>query len=120
MIIDKSSFISTVDELVDFLISMPNNFYFYFTLKGAEGSDKNLYAIVGIDTNEEDVILKTLNEKSVDNPYWKDDILEELMPLNNKGYILKVLVNEKYYCILALDSPIQDKGSANRYIIEIS
>jgi hypothetical protein len=58
-------------------------------------------------------------EKSVDNPYWKDDILEELMPLYNKGYILKVLVNGKKYCILALDSPIQDKGSANRYIIEV-
>ncbi len=119
MIIDKSSFISTVDELVDFLKSMPFNFYFYFTLNKTKSSDKNLYAIVSIVINEEDVILKTLNEESVDNPYWKDDILEELMPLYNKGYNLRVLVNGIGYCVLALDNPKKDKGSANRYFIDI-
>jgi len=103
-----------IDELVNFLSSLPIRSDIYFSF------NKVLYAIDCIGKDKDVVIIKTKKEKESVNTYSKEDIIEELIQYIENDYDIQVVVEGDYYCIQNVVNSIKKVGSENRCIIEIA
>ena len=109
-------FFTNVNELVNFLCSLPARSDIYFSFKGI------LYAIDQIVEDEEDedvVIIKTKKEKESINTYSKEDIIEEVTQYLQKEFDVLALVEGERICVQNVNEFIQDVGSEIRYIIKL-
>lgn len=115
--------ITNVDELKNYLSSMPNNSYIYFTLIRVNKTDKNLYAIVDINGNGDDVMIKTQKEECNYSPFSKEDILEKLdehITILGKECNFQVVIDKEMFSVLNIINYVEMIGSENRYIIELA
>ena len=104
---------TNIDELVNFLSSLPVRSDIYFSF------NKVLYAIDHIEKAKDVVLIKTKKEKESVNTYAKEDIIEELMQYIEKEFDTQVVVEGDWYCIQNVVNSIQNVCSENRCIIEI-
>lgn len=104
---------TNIDELVNFLSSLPVRSDIYFSF------NKVLYAIDHIEKAKDVVLIKTKKEKGSVNTYSKEDIIEELMQYIEKEFDIQVVVEGDWYCIQNVVNSIQNVCSENRCIIEI-
>jgi hypothetical protein len=120
---DQILIISNVNELVNYLNSLPKNVYIYFSLNRAKETDKNLYAIVDISSSGDYVLIETQNERSNYAPHSKEDILEKLeeqVSILGKECDFQVIVGEEMFCVLNIINFVDLVGSEKRYIIELA
>jgi len=120
---DQLLIISNVNELVNYLNSLPKNVYIYFSLNRAKETDKNLYAIVDISSSGDYVLVETQNERSNYAPHSKEDILEKLeeqVSILGKECDFQVIVGEEMFCVLNIINFVDLVGSEKRYIIELA
>ena len=120
---DQLLIISNVNELVNYLNSLPKNVYIYFSLNRAKETDKNLYAIVDISSSGDYVLIETQNERSNYAPHSKEDILEKLeeqVSILGKECDFQVIVGEEMFCVLNIINFVDLVGSEKRYIIELA